>query len=153
MIGNTCFRINSPNIIHETIDSETVIVNLNTGNYYSLDKIGVEIWTLIEKHIPLHEIIEDISHRYQGQRSLIEHSVIQLVNELNKENLIIKNNSETSETNSGFDYKETSGAQTKKMVFETPILHKYNDMQELLLIDPIHEVEETGWPNVKKDNT
>jgi hypothetical protein len=152
MIGHTRFRINSPYIIHETIDLETVIVNLDTGNYYSLDKIGVEIWTSIEKHIPLHEIIEDISRRYEGNGTLIEQAVIQLVNELNQENLIINDNSETSETNSGFDYREISGALTKKMSFEAPILHKYNDMQELLLIDPIHEVEETGWPNVKQDN-
>lgn len=152
MIGHTRFRINSPNIIHETIDLETVIVNIDTGNYYSLDTIGMEIWALIEKHIPLHEIIEDISRRYEGNRTLIQQAVIHLVNELNQENLIIKNNSETSETNSGFDYSEISGAETKKMAFEAPILHKYNDMQELLLIDPIHEVEETGWPNVKQDN-
>ena len=152
MTGHMRFRINSPHIIHETIDLETVIVNLDTGNYYSLDQIGVEIWNLIEKHISLDEIIEDISRRYEGNRTLIEQAVIQLANELNQENLIINDSSEPSETNSGFDYKEITGAQTKKMSFEAPILHKYNDMQELLLIDPIHEVEETGWPNVKQDN-
>jgi hypothetical protein len=26
-------------------------------------------------------------------------------------------------------------------------LHKYTDMEELLLLDPIHDVDETGWPN------
>ena|SRR6476660_8869681 len=30
--------------------------------------------------------------------------------------------------------------------FVTPELHKYTDMQELLLVDPIHEVAEEGWP-------
>jgi len=152
MIGHARFRINSPKVIHETIDGETVIVNLDTGNYYSLDKIGAEIWALIEKDIPLHEIIEDTSRRYEGKRTHIEQAVIHLVSELNQENLIIKDNSETSETNSGFEYREISGAETKEMAFEAPILHKYNDMQELLLLDPIHEVEETGWPNVKQDN-
>ena len=29
-------------------------------------------------------------------------------------------------------------------------MEKYDDMQELLLLDPIHEVDEAGWP-VKKD--
>ena len=28
-----------------------------------------------------------------------------------------------------------------------PRLDKYTDMQELLLLDPIHEVDERGWPN------
>ena len=36
-----------------------------------------------------------------------------------------------------------------KQPFEAPILNKYNDMQELLLLDPIHDVDEAGWPNTK----
>ena len=38
------FRINNPKVIHETIDGETVIVNLDSGNYYSLDATGADIW-------------------------------------------------------------------------------------------------------------
>ena len=30
--------------------------------------------------------------------------------------------------------------------YETPILERYTDMQEYLLIDPIHGVDERGWP-------
>jgi len=38
MNGHARFIINSPKIIHETIDSETVIVHRDTGNYCSLNK-------------------------------------------------------------------------------------------------------------------
>jgi hypothetical protein len=31
--------------------------------------------------------------------------------------------------------------------YEAPKLSAYTDMQELLLLDPIHEVDESGWPN------
>jgi hypothetical protein len=30
-----------------------------------------------------------------------------------------------------------------------PVLEKYTDMQELLLLDPIHDVEEAGWPKAR----
>ena len=30
--------------------------------------------------------------------------------------------------------------------FEAPVLSKYTDMQELLLLDPIHDVDDMGWP-------
>lgn len=33
--------------------------------------------------------------------------------------------------------------------FEPPVLEKYTDMQDLLLLDPIHEVDDTGWPKRK----
>jgi len=35
--------------------------------------------------------------------------------------------------------------------FTKPELHKFTDMQDLLLFDPIHEVDESGWPNVGLD--
>ena len=31
--------------------------------------------------------------------------------------------------------------------YEAPALAKFTDMQELLLLDPVHEVDEAGWPN------
>ena len=30
--------------------------------------------------------------------------------------------------------------------YESPQLEQYSDMSELLLLDPIHEVDEQGWP-------
>ena len=33
------------------------------------------------------------------------------------------------------------------MAFEKPVIEKFSDMQEMLLLDPIHEVSEMGWPN------
>ena len=33
--------------------------------------------------------------------------------------------------------------------FVAPVLQKHTDMQDLLLLDPIHEVDETGWPSLK----
>src|SRR4051794_38301552 len=31
--------------------------------------------------------------------------------------------------------------------YGAPALNKYTDMQELLLLDPVHEVDEAGWPS------
>jgi hypothetical protein len=33
--------------------------------------------------------------------------------------------------------------------YDPPLLNSYNDLQDLALLDPIHDVEETGWPNRK----
>ena len=38
----------------------------------------------------------------------------------------------------------------KKPLFESPNLQKYTDMQAMLWLDPIYEVDETGWPNTPK---
>jgi hypothetical protein len=34
--------------------------------------------------------------------------------------------------------------------FVAPVLRKYTDMQEFMLVDPIHDVDvDAGWPHVK----
>ena len=146
------FKINSPQVIHETIDGEVVIVNLETGNYYSLVKAGAHVWNLIEKNLSFGHISECLARRFEGDSKDIEKSVHRLAEELMREGLI------SEDTVSGIDLATPAGIVPEKTVgehrqpFEAPFLQKYNDMQELLLLDPIHEVDETGWPHVKRDN-
>jgi len=35
--------------------------------------------------------------------------------------------------------------------YAPPSLDKYDDLKDLLLLDPIHEVAETGWPTGRTD--
>jgi hypothetical protein len=38
--------------------------------------------------------------------------------------------------------------------FAPPVLHVYSDMREVLLLDPIHDVEDaSGWPEPKRPHT
>ena len=32
-------------IVHETIDGETVVINLDSGSYYSLEGSGADLWS------------------------------------------------------------------------------------------------------------
>jgi len=148
----TQYRINSPKVIHETIDGETVIVNLDSGNYYSLDAIGAEIWDSVGKGVPVDHIIKDISGRYIGDRQEMDRAVRLFVNELLQDALISP--LESGAAGSGAVH-ETPVKSTPTEVlpdFKAPTLQKYSDMQDLLLLDPIHEVDDTGWPNVKTEN-
>jgi hypothetical protein len=38
-------------------------------------------------------------------------------------------------------------AQTNGRPYSPPKLSAYTDMQELLLLDPVHEVDDAGWPS------
>ena len=43
------YRINSPPVIHQTLDGEVIVVNLDTGTYYSLVGTGAAIWDAVER--------------------------------------------------------------------------------------------------------
>jgi hypothetical protein len=145
------FRINTPKVILESFDDEVVIVNLDSGNYYSLDKVGADIWSLLERGASLHETVSAIEGIYVGDRDDINRGVNRLVEELQAENLILYDISESSSGSRDASLTE-NGMSGEKPAFAMPILSKYTDMQDLLLLDPIHEVDESGWPNSKPDS-
>ena len=145
------FRINIPKVIHETIDGETVIVNLDSGNYFSLDRVGVDIWTLIGANTPLHQIVDDIASRYIGKQKEIEHAVHQFVDALQQDDLIVSDESQRSGSEGNPGTQDGTEQFKERCNFEAPVLYKYTDMQDLLLLDPIHDVDETGWPSAKND--
>lgn len=140
----TQYRVNAPTVTHETIDEESVIVNLGTGNYYSLQGSGAEIWALVERNLSVSSILQCLVLRYQINRQEIEENVLRLLGQLEDEGLIV----------AGMERPAGTPREIKSAVgvaFEPPVLQKFTDMQELLLLDPIHEVDSAGWPHRKMD--
>lgn len=62
------YRINTSKVIAETIDGEAVLVNFDTGDYFSLDGVGAEIWDLIGSRATVEETVEALSARYDADR-------------------------------------------------------------------------------------
>jgi hypothetical protein len=54
--------------------------------------------------------------------------------------------SQKSSTEKRLDNPAIIEPRTDKIVFEKPILEKHSDMQDFLLVDPIHEIDYTEWP-------
>ncbi len=42
------FRVNSPPVVLETVDEETIIVNLESGSYYDLGHVGSHVLVDLE---------------------------------------------------------------------------------------------------------
>src|SRR5437764_230022 len=62
----TRFRVNSPNVIHETIEGEVILIDLKTGTYYSLREAGAAIWEAIDRGAGLDAIEDALERRYEG---------------------------------------------------------------------------------------
>lgn len=148
MNSNQRYEINVPQIIHETIDNEVLIIEFNSGNYYSLSEVGAEIWDALVNGANPKEIVTKINVRYSGQPDEIANGVYQLITELERENIITPVPTSQEQIQEP-QIKEDLTQQPDLPVFISPQLQKYTDMQELLLLDPIHEVDESGWPNTK----
>jgi len=147
------YKPNKPKIILESFEDEIVIINLESGNYYSLEKLGAVVWGLIEKGKSFNYILNHIKSKYPQNHVNLENDIQKFIAELDKEGLI---HSEEKESSLNID-DEVNGntliPENKPVEYTSPILNRYTDMQDLLLLDPIHEVDEKGWPARKTDHT
>src|SRR5918911_43544 len=79
------FRVNSPNVIYETIEGEVILIDLKTGTYYSLRDAGAAVWQALEGGADEDEIGAALERRYEGSPEEIREAVRRLLAELEGE--------------------------------------------------------------------
>ncbi len=141
MQNTMIYRINSPAVIGEVLDGEAIIVNLDSGAYYSLDGAGAVVWSAAQSGALLEELIRATAARFHGTDTEIAEGVAALVEELVAEGLLVTTSAPGAAT------PLPAALIEDRPPFVSPILQKYTDMADLLLLDPIHEVDEQGWPH------
>jgi hypothetical protein len=164
------YRINQPSVVSETIDGEAVIMDLRRGFYFSTRGIGAAIWSMIEHGEPLAGIADRLAAAFPDKAAEIPGAVEAFVGELLMQGLIASASPEqagatVNGTPAGAPNLPAPNLPAPNLpapnlpapdfwaaVFEAPVLETYADMDDLLLLDPIHDVAETmGWPTRKPD--
>jgi hypothetical protein len=151
MLRTQRFRINSPAVINDTLEGESVIINLQTGIYYSLDNIGSVIWNGLINQYSVEEIVSALNTRF-GEEEEIIRGVDGLTEELIKEHLIVALTEEKKRNTEFATAIDLEKAGLSDGCFTQPVLNRFGDMRDLLLLDPIHEVDEAGWPYSKPED-
>jgi hypothetical protein len=139
------YSINRDKVIFEKFDSEIILINLDNGNYFSIQHVALNIWELLEKGLDRLSVISTIAKIYKTTFEKIENDISEFLEELLKESLIVNTESTKNVFNSNVN-DENIGKQIEP--YSKPVLEIYKDMQNLILLDPIHEVDDTGWPNI-----
>jgi hypothetical protein len=145
------YKINTPHIVSEIFaDEEAAVINLKTGNYYSLNTTAAEIWSLIEKGSSKSRITKYFFNNFNLEDSFDSSEIERFIKALIDEDLIVVEEMLTS--GQAELVEDTATGLKDKREYVPPVLECYADMQELLLLDPIHEVEETNWLVTTGDN-
>ncbi len=134
-------RVNSPHVISETIDGETIVIHLGTGMYYSFrDHYG--LWDTIAGTTTADDLVVTVQRSAGVNAGTVRPSVMSFLRDLLEEGLLATEEptdfpAEEAEADAGVD---------GGVSFDPPRLSRYTDMQDLVLLDPVHEVGDAGWP-------
>jgi hypothetical protein len=130
--------VNSPVAVSEILDEELVIINMQKGAYYSGVGSAAFIWRCIEQHVPLEITESAIAEKYGVERQRVGNDITVFLETLSAEGLI--------RPASAGDVMGGVAPPLGEEIYLSPLLKIYTDMQDLLLLDPIHDVGDQGWP-------
>ena len=141
------YLLKQRDVTHERLDGEVIAVNLLTGRYYSMSGTAADIWSSIL-----------MMQTPQGAHDLLA-STYNLPASAPDEIQAFLDRCVEAEL---FEVEKTVTAHTTKQpqlpddfqrtAWQTPALEEYEDLQDLILVDPIHDTSALGWPHIDEDN-
>lgn len=79
----------SSDLLTTEVDGETVMMNVETGHYHSLDAIGGDIWARLEHQTTPAALAAALARDYDAPRDTIERDILNLLNEMAAQGLVI----------------------------------------------------------------
>lgn len=137
-----CFRTDVPDTASEIFDGELVIAHYGSGLYYSISDTGAQIWQGLRHGLSVDETVGWLEGYFVAGTRNIAADVGAFVDRLAGEGLLVA----VDQPHKGGDLPELAPG-----AWGEPLLERFDDLQELLVLDPVHDVSEAGWPHRSDD--
>ncbi|KAB2439558.1 lasso peptide biosynthesis PqqD family chaperone [Bacillus luti] len=85
---NQCVEQVKGNVVSD-MDGEKVMLSIKNGKYYNLGRLGGVIWELIEKPIPVTQLVTTLMSEYEVEKLQCEGQVISFLEMLLEEGLVV----------------------------------------------------------------
>ncbi len=138
------YLLNSNNVVCDTIDGEVLAIRSDNGAYYSMRGPSASAWVAIVSGASLDDGAEAVAAHHDAAVDTVREQLGAFAELLASELLVVA----SASSNAPIELP----ADTHGLAWQPPVFEKYTDMEDLLLFDPIHEVDVTGWPSVKTEN-
>lgn len=122
-------RIIPDKLTHQNLDGEVIAIQMETGKYYSLRGAAAPLWDALASgpREPA-ALIEALGGTPEAQEF-----VPRFLAFLRSEGLL--------------EEVDLPAQELLPIAWSEPCFEAFSDMSDLLLADPIHDVEEAGWPH------
>lgn len=143
-LAATSYEANFRDITFERLDGEVIAINLATGSYFSMSGPAADLFTLITSGHPMTKWWAELTKAFASPpdrrqcliflENLLELRLAQGVNQA----------AAVGSLSLPDDYARGE--------WTDPKIEEFDDLQDLILVDPIHDTSNLGWPNVENES-
>ena len=136
-----CYVANTASVAHEAFDEETVLINLERGTYFSLRGSAPTLWLLLQQPVSVEGLVGVLAREVPLPADAGA-AIGAMLEQLAVEGCVLK-----------LDAPEQLPTDLSSLAllggsFSLPDVQTFHDLQELIVIDPVHEVADfDGWPH------
>ncbi|MCA9901385.1 MAG: PqqD family protein [Ardenticatenaceae bacterium] len=76
-------------VTFEVVADEAILIDINTGTYFSLNEVGTEFWEMLDGVQTIAQHADAIAAKYEVESGMVVDDLLELANEMAKDDLII----------------------------------------------------------------
>lgn len=131
-------------LTHERLDDEVIAIDLESGAYFALDDAAADGWSILAAGGSLDDAIDAIASRFAVAPEAARSDLERFAQELVETGLLERVDADPVPV-------ELGPRANASRAYRPPAIERFNDLEDLLLLDPIHEVDDAGWPVSRVD--
>lgn len=128
----------------EDFPGEIVAIDLQRGTYFNLAGGGVDVFRAFIEPASVDEVVAELAPRYDATPEALAEAVRGLVKDLVDRGLVVATSDVASSERASAS--EQPGPRLPLTGF---VLNAHEDLQDLIVVDPVHDTADEGWPNRK----
>lgn len=128
--------VNRPIVASETRDGEAIVMHHGTGTFFDADGSGGFLWEMIERGNTVAGLSAALADAYRLPLDVATEATTSFLADLRRHDLVVHGGTAPFD---GYIPVPTGS-------FSKPELRVHTDLADMLLLDPIHDVDEAGWP-------
>lgn len=138
------YKLNEEKMFYDIADGQAIIINFVTGMYYGASALGSMVLDALMQGKAPKQIVDTIKNN-EGCVVDIDQRVERFIAALTEKEIFISDDQPYSQESLG-DFVVVDGDYSLE-------LNEFAEVQDLLLADPVHDVEaDIGWPKLKEED-
>jgi hypothetical protein len=143
-MAGTGWKTNSGSISMERLDGETILINFDSGQYFTFVGPAADVLWLVQEGADPATWPESAEAAFPGLvwDDEVQQQVDAFLSDLSEAGVIVPADTPTGTS-------VVLPADYVREAWVAPSVRANDDLADLLVIDPIHDASEDGWPQVR----